>query len=110
MGGLGLATQVCALVAHAPYVRMAGPFLMSLLLPPLVGLAGAAPPMKLQLLPEDIAKEKGAQCLDHSPAGYYIREQDPKKWVIFLEGGGLCVTPIDCLTRVTSSQGSSKHW
>lgn len=66
--------------------------------------------MVMELLPEDIAKERGAQCLDHSPAGWYIREQDPKKWVIFLEGGGLCVEPIDCMERVSSPQGSSKHW
>lgn len=66
--------------------------------------------MQLELLPEDLARQTGAQCLDHSPAGYYMREQDPKRWVIFLEGGGLCVEPIDCLGRLKSHQGSSKYW
>eukprot|EP00929_Paragymnodinium_shiwhaense_P039588 TRINITY_DN20781_c0_g1_i2.p1 TRINITY_DN20781_c0_g1~~TRINITY_DN20781_c0_g1_i2.p1 ORF type:complete len:406 (-),score=92.53 TRINITY_DN20781_c0_g1_i2:291-1508(-) len=66
--------------------------------------------MKLTLFPEDLAKDRGAQCLDHTPAGYYSRVQDPDKWLIFLEGGGLCVEPIDCIMRGKTSLGSSKNW
>lgn len=73
----------------------------------LAGATGA--PWHLHLLPEAYAKERGSKCLDHSPAGYYVRNQDPTKWVIFLEGGGLCVEPIDCLARLKSAQGSSKY-
>lgn len=70
-----------------------------------------AAPLQLELFSEDLAKDRGAQCLDHTPAGYYIRKQDPHKWVIFLEGGGLCVTPFDCIKRAKDSPyGSSKNW
>lgn len=70
-----------------------------------------AAPLQLELFPEELAKNRGAQCLDHTPAGYYIRKQDPHKWVIFLEGGGLCVTPFDCIERAKhSNYGSSKDW
>jgi len=72
-------------------------------------LANGSVDFTLRILDEDLAKTRGAQCLDHSPAGYYIREQDPQKWVIFLEGGGLCVTPIDCIKRRYSHLGSSKY-
>ena len=69
-----------------------------------------APPMRLELLPEALAQELGAQCLDHSPAGYYVREQDPDRWVIFLQGGFLCAEPIDCIVRAQTALGSSKYW
>lgn len=72
--------------------------------------AQADPPLKLELFPEDLAKARGAQCLDHSPAGYYIRKQDPSKWVIFLEGGGLCVEVVDCQARRSTHEGSSRYW
>lgn len=72
-------------------------------------------PMQLELFPAELAMERGAQCLDHTPAGYYIRKQDPHRWIIFLEGGGLCVTPFDCIARAHKkgsfgSLGSSKSW
>jgi hypothetical protein len=76
----------------------------------LVCASASAPDFQLELFPAELAKQRGAQCLDHSPAGYYIRKQDPTKWLIFLEGGGLCVTPFDCLARRDSAQGSSKYW
>ena len=35
-----------------------------------------------------------------TPAGYYVHENpDSKGWVIYLQGGGLCVTPFDCAAR-----------
>jgi len=71
----------------------------------------AAAPFTLELFPKELAEERGAQCLDHSPAGYYIRVQDPQHWVVFLEGGGLCVETVDCIIRaVDSPTGSSKYW
>ena len=32
----------------------------------------------------------GALCLDGSPAGYYLRPGDPRRWVVIFEGGGWC--------------------
>eukprot|EP01013_Petalomonas_cantuscygni_P042242 TRINITY_DN75_c0_g1_i1.p1 TRINITY_DN75_c0_g1~~TRINITY_DN75_c0_g1_i1.p1 ORF type:complete len:496 (-),score=48.12 TRINITY_DN75_c0_g1_i1:1374-2861(-) len=67
----------------------------------------------LILLPE-AAEVFGARCLDGSPFGLYYRPaSDPAHaddWVIFLQGGGLCITPIDCAARVYSHLGSSKYW
>ena len=52
-----------------------------------------------------------AVCLDGSPAGYYVNEKpDSKGWVIYLEGGGLCITPIDCKGRTKGGEGSSTFW
>lgn len=75
-----------------------------------VSCVASAPPFKLELLPPELARERGAQCLDHSPAGYYIREQDPNRWVVWLEGGGLCLELADCLKRRSMFWGSSKYW
>ena len=33
------------------------------------------------------AAKTGAVCLDGSPGGGYIRRGDPKKWIIFHQGG-----------------------
>ena len=52
-------------------------------------------------------------CLDGSNFFYYLRRSaDPAgengtKWIFWLQGGGLCVEPIDCASRQRSSQGSS---
>jgi len=51
-----------------------------------------------------------AKCLDGSPAGYFLREQDSTRWVVFLQGGGLCVEAIDCQMRARTALGSSKRW
>ena len=57
------------------------------------------------------AVEQGALCNDFSPAGYFIRKNDPtpanstrvedpfSRWVIFLESGGGCTTPRSCNER-----------
>lgn len=96
--------QYQKLMAHTMQ-KMVQSLLVALLLP----TVQATSPMQLQILPKAFAEERGAQCLDHSPAAYYIRNQDPRKWVIFLEGGGLCVEPIDCIARRFTNQGSSKY-
>mmetsp|Transcript_54628 Transcript_54628/g.152479 ORF Transcript_54628/g.152479 Transcript_54628/m.152479 type:complete len:449 (+) Transcript_54628:3-1349(+) len=67
-------------------------------------------PLRKILFTEELAQARGAQCLDHTPAGYYLREGDPSKWVIFLEGGGLCLSPVDCAKRAESRMGSSSYW
>ena len=74
-------------------------------------ISNSITPLELVLLPE---KYETQRCLDGSPFGYYIRRSNSstnsKKWIIFLEGGGLCVEPIDCIIRQNSDQGSSTFW
>ena len=68
-------------------------------------------PLSLVLLPESYKTER---CLDGSSFGYYIRRSKSSlkshKWVFLLEGGGLCVEPIDCVLRKNSDEGSSLFW
>lgn len=71
--------------------------------------AAALLPRKV-LLPEPIVEEFSAKCLDSSPAGYFIREQDPKKWILMIDGGGLCIDALDCRRRAETAHGSSTHW
>ncbi|OLP99678.1 Protein notum-like [Symbiodinium microadriaticum] len=75
----------------------------------LFGLAAADLPRKV-LLPSEVVAKTSAKCLDSSPSGFYIREQDPSKWVIFIDGGGLCIDALDCRRRAATSHGSSKPW
>ena len=65
-------------------------------------------PLSLTLLPPSA---NGARCLDGSKFGYYFRKSESQenshKWIIFLMGGGACITPIDCIRRKQSHLGSS---
>ncbi|CAO1944110.1 unnamed protein product, partial [Urochloa humidicola] len=57
------------------------------------------------------AREKGAVCLDGSPAGYHLRRgcgSGAHNWLIYLEGGGWCNTTQSCFERKTSRFGSSR--
>ena len=56
-----------------------------------------------------------ARCLDGSPYAYYFRpapagSEHANDWVIFLQGGGVCMSLIDCTLRVSTSLGSSYGW
>ena len=68
-------------------------------------------PLSLVILPDSYETQR---CLDGSPFGYYIHRSksnvNSKKWIIFLQGGGLCVEVIDCKIRQDSDQGSSLFW
>ena len=68
-------------------------------------------PLTLVLPPEYYENER---CLDGSTFGYYIRRSksgvNSNKWIFLLEGGGLCVEPIDCIIRKNTDQGSSLYW
>ena len=69
--------------------------------------------LSLVLYNESYAISKGARCLDGSPAGYYVKRapaESPNadKWVVFLEGGGLCVEPFDCKSRKAGGNSSQK--
>jgi hypothetical protein len=73
--------------------------------------AAAGSPLQKVLFSDEVANDYGAKCLDGSSAGYYVREAaGSKDWVIFLQGGGLCVEIIDCLKRARTQLGSSKNW
>eukprot|EP00729_Bicosta_minor_P011260 gene11260-22373_t len=71
-------------------------------------LAGAAAQaMNLTLV-------KGTRCLDGTDAGFYYRpaqtSRAANRWVIYLQGGGLCYDPAGCNSRAGTSLGSSKYW
>lgn len=62
----------------------------------------------------DQAEQKGAVCLDGSPGVFYwAPAQDPKlssTWILFMEGGGWCYSPVDCTQRaLTKDTGSTKR-
>eukprot|EP01013_Petalomonas_cantuscygni_P038637 TRINITY_DN6982_c0_g1_i1.p1 TRINITY_DN6982_c0_g1~~TRINITY_DN6982_c0_g1_i1.p1 ORF type:complete len:436 (+),score=63.16 TRINITY_DN6982_c0_g1_i1:48-1355(+) len=52
-----------------------------------------------------------ARCLDGSPGAYYYRPAtsavNSSKWIIFLQGGGECVTLSSCAGRAETALGSS---
>ena len=55
-----------------------------------------------------------ARCLDGSPSGYYIRAATAPaaadSWLFLLDGGGVCTTEADCLSRSRTALGSSRAW
>ena len=52
-----------------------------------------------------------SKAIDGSPALYYgDRNESSTKWVIWLEGGGICQSRSDCQGRANSSLGSSKSF
>lgn len=71
-------------------------------------------PLSLVMLPTKFQEK--ARCLDGSPFGYYIRrsnsQTNSRKWILFLMGGGACITPKDCIERKASPRGwgSSTVW
>ncbi|XP_005111140.1 pectin acetylesterase 5 [Aplysia californica] len=65
---------------------------------------------ELVTLPKSFAREKGAFCLDGSPPAYYYRPSpiiSSNLWIIYLPGGGWCVSEEDCFQRSLTSLGSS---
>jgi len=57
----------------------------------------------------------GPHCTDGSPAGFYFREAsvaspNKKKWIVWLEGGGICQSNEDCWRRSKGDIGSSSAW
>jgi len=50
-----------------------------------------------------LLKNESAKCLDGTPGGFLIKQGDPRKWMVHLQGGGWCVSEADCLER--SGQG-----
>eukprot|EP00039_Didymoeca_costata_P019489 m.337730 g.337730 ORF g.337730 m.337730 type:complete len:396 (+) comp18219_c0_seq1:106-1293(+) len=63
------------------------------------------------IFPEDVANKYNAKCLDGTSGGFYMATNTSSTgWVIYLQGGGLCVTFADCKARTKGNLGSSKHW
>jgi hypothetical protein len=56
----------------------------------------------------------GTHCLDGSRAGYYFRKaqsaRGQRRWVVYMEGGGLCYDPGSCKSRSHTNLGSSENW
>ena len=56
------------------------------------------------------AVERGALCNDFSPAGFFLRRNSTStKWVIFLEGGGVCGSPRSCNERFIDQSVREKY-
>ncbi|XP_071795905.1 uncharacterized protein [Asterias amurensis] len=66
----------------------------------------------LVVLPESLADETGAYCLDGSPPSYYFRnassQEHDTSWLVFLEGGGWCYNATHCAQKSDTSYGSSR--
>jgi hypothetical protein len=75
--------------------------------------ASADDTMELYKLPKMPKGAIGGQCMDGSPAAYYYRQAQnasSTSWVIFLQGGGACVTKSQCDSRATGALGSSTSY
>jgi hypothetical protein len=72
--------------------------------------AAAAPPPPPPLVnPMERVLLRKSKAIDGSPALYYLgRNTFSTKYVIWLEGGGICQSLEDCQGRANSSLGSSK--
>jgi len=106
-------TEVMREAAEAWVFGMSAKMNVDALSTPLQATVAADPnPLPLTLLQKG---EGGSQCLDGSPYGYYFRpapagSKHPNEWVIFMQGGGLCVTIIDCMIRAKNNLGTSTVW
>ena len=51
------------------------------------------------------AVQRGAVCNDHTPAIFYVDDSSAStKWMVFLEGGGLCTSTANCASRYVSQR------
>lgn len=75
-----------------------------------VGLAvrslGQSPPAVQSNLV--LLSRSDVKCIDGSPAAYYYDKTSSDKWVVWLEGGGVCSTEQSCIARSKTDLGSSK--
>ncbi|XP_038053009.1 pectin acetylesterase 11-like [Patiria miniata] len=66
----------------------------------------------LVVLPQDLADETGAYCLDGSPPSYYFRnassDEHLNSWLIHLMGGAWCYSNAQCARRSATALGSSR--
>ena len=55
-----------------------------------------------------------ALCLDGNPAGFFLEKaasesKDRDKFIVFLQGGGLCRSQADCVARSRTALGSFRR-
>ncbi|XP_038053007.1 pectin acetylesterase 11-like isoform X2 [Patiria miniata] len=66
----------------------------------------------LVVLPQGLADETGAYCLDGSPPAYYFRnatsEEHHNSWIIHLMKGAWCYDNAECARRSATALGSSR--
>lgn len=89
------------------------------------GDASAGLSLRRVVLPEKLVRTTGAYCNDYTPAHFYVdipqeqqrtgsatrngcgdslsKASNPTKWMIFLEGGGVCQNAVHCWSRYYSS-------
>jgi hypothetical protein len=70
------------------------------------GLADAAPVGDPAATWQEVAGEGETACADGSPYSYYVREADPARVVLFLDGGGACWDSGTCSGREGGYQSS----
>eukprot|EP01079_Euglenida_sp_SAG-EU17-18_P007711 gene7711-1379_t len=77
-------------------------------------IGGAAGDDAVPLTLLTVSAAPGAVCMDGSQGGFYHRKATNAtmagRWVLYLEGGGECVTAKRCLPISESALGSSKHF
>ena len=65
-------------------------------------------------VPLTMLSDPKARCLDGTQAGFYAQtapnDQDSRKWVIYLNGGGECDSQSACTSQTGGSLGSSKYF
>ena len=73
--------------------------------------SAAKPAVATLALLTDAAQRDGAVCLDGSPAARYIvRGAEPRKWLVYQQGGGWCTGTDGCAERAQTSLGSSTSY
>lgn len=103
--------------AFLPLVALLGIALATSQLPEVAG-DPSSPPPRLRSPDEPLSLHfhtaPHTSCLDGSPSGFYFRPAataaSARKFVFYLEGGGLCQNPQDCLNRTRTTLGSSTNW
>ncbi|XRB06344.1 pectin acetylesterase [Pycnococcus provasolii] len=61
-----------------------------------------------------LPETSSALCLDGNPAGFFLEKaagesKDRDKFVVFLQGGGLCRSQADCVARSRTALGSFRR-
>jgi len=110
---LGLAAAASLHACAATGIRAPGTPLLRLALPSWT--CSAATSLSRVLFNDSFVADTGARCLDGSPAGLFFRAGDPKRFVIYLQGGGACFMnsgqgDTNCFVREKSALGSSTYW
>lgn len=68
---------------------------------------------KSAFLRREMLRNTSVTCNDGTTAGYYIRSNpSSKRWLVFLEGGWHCFSPLSCHQRWTRARPlmTSAHW